>query len=385
MKKILAILIVSMMVLISCGKKEADIKKVVADKDGVKNFVNKSTPTDPTATLELKKLFTITGENDEDSLASFNLPISMTADKEGNIYILDTSSMSLKKFDKAGNFVKSIGRRGQGPGELSGPSFVLMIEDSLMIMSQGLKKISKFTLEGEYIKDSRLEIDVQLPKTYDNKNIVSYTVRFDPSGQDQVIYFSLSKLDKKFKVINDFEKRDIPLQDFVQQKVTISDLLIPYVPGNDKVFLSENDDNQYKINVYDTTGKKISTIKKQFKRIKTTQEEQEEFQQYITDRSGGRNDGSMKLDQFKKAVSMLHYDKYDRLLVIPEIDRKIDEDGAYIDIFKDGVFLNRVDFEVNKGMKNLGAMSFMQNQIYFIGDRMYVLNMEDITVDVYDY
>ena len=383
MKKLLAILIISMMILISCGgKKESG--EVVADKAGVKNFTNTTTPTDPTAKLELKKLFTISGENDEDSLASFNQPLSMTSDKEGNIYILDMSSMSLKKFDKDGKFLKSIGRRGQGPGELFYPSFVMLIEDTLMIMSQGQKKISRFNTDGEFINDKRMEMDVQLPKTYDNKNIVSYTVIFNQNDADAKIKFSLSLLDKNLKVTNAFEKKEIDIQDFAQGKVNISDLLIPFIPAKNKVYLSENDDNQYKINVYDMAGKKISTIKKKFKRIKTTTEEQDEFKSHMEKNAQGQP-GGMKLDNFKKAFSSMYYDKYDRLLIVPEVDRKDDKEGAYVDIFKDGIFLNRVDFEVNKGLKNLGAFSFMQNQLFFIGNRLYVLNMEDITVDVYDY
>ena len=372
------------MVLISCGKKETG-EKVVPDKEGVKNYTNTSTPTDPTATLELKKLFTISGENDVDSTASFNRPLSLTSDKEGNIYILDMNSMSLKKFDKDGNFVKSIGRRGQGPGELFYPSFVMLIEDTLMIMSQGQKKISRFNTDGDFIDDKRMEMDVQLPKTYDNRNIVSYTVIFNQNETDPKIKFSLSLLDKNLKVTNAFEKKEIDIQDFAQGKVKISDLLIPFIPAKNKVYLSENDDNQYKINVFDMDGNKISTIKKQYKRIKNSPEEKEEFQAYMEKNNNGMNDGSMKLDNFKKAFSSMYYDKYGRLLIVPEVDRKDDKEGSYIDIFKDGTFLNRVDFEINKDLKNLGGFSFMQKQLFFIGERLYVLNMEDITVDVYDY
>lgn len=381
MKKILSILIV-LIILISCGKKEAEGPKV--GTDGVKIYTNTSTPADPNAKIELKKLFTISGES-EDSLASFNQPLSMTADKNGNIYILDMSSMSLKKFDKDGNFKKSIGRRGQGPGELFYPSFVMILEDTLSVMSQGQKKITRFTLEGEYVNDKRMEMDVQLPKTYDNETVVGYTVVFDQAAQDQGIKFSLSLLDKDFKITNTFEKRNIDIQDFAAGKVKISDLLIPFVPAKGKVYLSENDDNQYKINEFDLTGKKIATIKKDFRRIKNSEEEQEAFKVYIEKNNAGMNDGSMQLDPLKKAFTSMYYDKYGRLLIIPEIDRSKDPEGSYIDIFKDGIFQNRVEFEINKGNVNLGAFSFMQKQIFFVGDRIYVINMQEMTVEVYDY
>jgi hypothetical protein len=381
MKRILAILIVGMLVLSSCGDKES-VEKVIADKDGIKNYTNTSTPADPNVKLDLKKRFSISGEN-EDSLASFNQPFSMTADKDGNIYILDMSSMSLKKFDKEGIFTKSIGRRGQGPGELSGPTFVAILDDTLSVMSQRLRKISRFTLDGEFINDKRLEMDIQLPKTFDNENVIGYTVEVDQ--ENQAIKFSLSLLNKDFKITNTFEKRDIGFQDFSSGKVKISDLLITFEQGKYKVYLSENDDNQYKINEFDLTGKKTATIKKEYRKTKNSEEEQEAFMAYIEQNNSGITNDNMKLDNFKKAFTSMYYDKYGRLLVVPEIDRSKDPEGSYIDIFKDGVFQNRVDFEVNKGNVNLGSFSFMQKQIFFVGDRMYVINMEEMIVDVYDY
>lgn len=382
MKKIIAILIVAIMILISCGKNESEEGAVVKEKDGIKIFKNTSTPVDPNAKLELKKLFTISGEN-EDSLAAFNQPFSLTADKDGNIYILDMNSMSLKKYDLEGKFLKSIGRRGQGPGELSGPTFVAILNDTLSIMSQRLRKISRFTLDGEFVNDLRLDMDVQLPKTYDNENVIGYTVEVDQANQG--IKFSLSLLDKNFKITNTFEKRDITFQDFGAGKVKIADLLIPFIPGNGKVYLSENDDNQYKINEYDMTGEMTATIKKDFRRIKTSEEEQEAFKAFFEQNNQGMTNDGMKLDNFKKAFTNMYYDKYGRLLIVPEIDRAKDKDGSYIDIFKGGVFQNRVDFEVNKGSVNLGPFSFMEKQLFFVGERMYVINMQEMAVEVYDY
>ena len=375
------VMIVCILLMLSCTNKEENTV-VVVDKDGIKNYTNTSIPSDPNSKLDLIKLFTITGEND-DSLASFNKPVTMTADKDGNIYILDYSSESLKKFDKEGKFVKSIGRRGQGPGELSYPSFVAIYDDTLSVMCGRLRKVSRFTLEGEFINDKKLEMEIQLPKTYDNKNVIGYINTVDEENQS--FEFSLSLLNKDFNITIFFEKINIRFQDLSSGKVKQSDLLIPFVPANGKVYLSENDENQYKINEYDLTGKKTATIKKEYRKIKNSEEEQEANKAYFEKRSGGRFDDSMKLDPFKKAFSAMYYDKYGRLLIVPEIDRSKDLDGSYIDIFKDGVFQNRVDFEINKGNMNLGGFSSMQKRIFFVGERMYMVNMDETIVDVYDY
>jgi len=40
-------------------------------------------------------------------------------DEEGNIYVLDFKFRTIRKYDKYGKFIKNIGRKGGGPGEIS--------------------------------------------------------------------------------------------------------------------------------------------------------------------------------------------------------------------------------------------------------------------------
>jgi len=46
----------------------------------------------------------------------------ITLDNQENIYALDTSENCILKFDSSGNYLKKIGRKGQGPGEFERPS-----------------------------------------------------------------------------------------------------------------------------------------------------------------------------------------------------------------------------------------------------------------------
>jgi DNA-binding beta-propeller fold protein YncE len=53
----------------------------------------------------------------EDENLAFHIPSDIARDDQGNIYILDAGNHRIQKFDPDGNYIETIGRRGQGPGE----------------------------------------------------------------------------------------------------------------------------------------------------------------------------------------------------------------------------------------------------------------------------
>ncbi|MCP4726163.1 MAG: 6-bladed beta-propeller [bacterium] len=56
-------------------------------------------------------------ESKGDNYLFYN-PFDMTKDSEGNLYILDSRNCRIQVFDKDGEFIRTIGREGQGPGEI---------------------------------------------------------------------------------------------------------------------------------------------------------------------------------------------------------------------------------------------------------------------------
>jgi len=79
-------------------------------------------------------------------------------DKNDNIYIPDYKTSNIKVFDKDGNFIRVIGRRGQGPGEfieLSG----ICLDDSgnIFTVDPTLKRVSVFDKDGNYIRMFKID------------------------------------------------------------------------------------------------------------------------------------------------------------------------------------------------------------------------------------
>ncbi len=49
-------------------------------------------------------------------------PREIDVDEDGNIYVLDRKAIHIKVFNSCGKFVRTIGKKGQGPGEFETPS-----------------------------------------------------------------------------------------------------------------------------------------------------------------------------------------------------------------------------------------------------------------------
>ena len=77
----------------------------------------------------------------------------ISVDREEKIYVLDYSEANIKVFNKNGDYLKTIGRKGQGPGEMTSP-FAICITNRNEIVIQDLNnhQISFFSLEGRYLK-----------------------------------------------------------------------------------------------------------------------------------------------------------------------------------------------------------------------------------------
>jgi DNA-binding beta-propeller fold protein YncE len=118
--------------IISCAT-DKDQNYTIEIVDGVKHIKNLNIPSNENLKVQIKKEITINGldENSQDSLSMFSNIMAIDVDRDGNIYVCDAISSSIKKFDSEGNFVKSIGRLGKGPGEFEFPTSFVVLDDTL--------------------------------------------------------------------------------------------------------------------------------------------------------------------------------------------------------------------------------------------------------------
>jgi hypothetical protein len=106
--------------------------------------------------LKLKEDFVLGGNQAQGESMLFR-PWSIAVDGMGNIYVGDRREVNVKVFDKSGAFLRTIGKRGQGPGELEGLiTSVAIHTDGRDLIVADMDKLVFFDLQGQFQKNVRL-------------------------------------------------------------------------------------------------------------------------------------------------------------------------------------------------------------------------------------
>lgn len=110
---------------------------------------------DPKISLELVR--TLGGLDVEDENLAFNLPRDVVIDSQGNTYILDGKNNNIVKLNQDGEYLETIGRGGQGPGDFNQPySMDIDSLDLLYINDFGNMRIQILSTKGDVQKVIRL-------------------------------------------------------------------------------------------------------------------------------------------------------------------------------------------------------------------------------------
>lgn len=123
LKKTLFIFVTIIAFVFNCNKKEKGFFTVEVI-DGVRHVYNYKPQwgDEPKFTLEFARKIGVFEGPDENYM--FYYPDYVAKDKNGILYIVDTGNHRIQKFDAQGNYLATIGREGEGPGEFYSPSIL---------------------------------------------------------------------------------------------------------------------------------------------------------------------------------------------------------------------------------------------------------------------
>ena len=140
----------ALIMLVSCQKQKAEWKGTIEEVNGIKVVTNPKEPLYGEVEFELQEDLSIGNEKGENSL--FYGIVDIALDSQDNIYVLEYRNNRIQKFNKDGKYLQTIGRKGQGPGELQSPFQILLdSEDNIYINDD--RKIKCFDKEGNFFKE----------------------------------------------------------------------------------------------------------------------------------------------------------------------------------------------------------------------------------------
>jgi hypothetical protein len=87
--------------------------------------------------------------------AELGLTAGILHDREF-VYVLDRSDHAVRVYEKNGRFLKTYGRRGQGPGEFNTPSGFSIFKGNLYIADSGNVRIQILSRDGDYLSSLKL-------------------------------------------------------------------------------------------------------------------------------------------------------------------------------------------------------------------------------------
>lgn len=125
-------------------------------KDGVVHVKNPANPEGGIKEIELTEAWRLGGDT-EDEDEFFGVIVAMTTDDRGNVYLLDAQLHRVMIYDAGGEFLRAIGREGEGPGEFRRPGGMVMQPDgNVGIVQRAPGRIVSLTPGGEPAENFRV-------------------------------------------------------------------------------------------------------------------------------------------------------------------------------------------------------------------------------------
>ncbi len=242
-------------------------------EDGVEVVINHLEPykiRGEQNSVQLEKDITIDTENDEIAEIGLNDIWRFDVDPEGNVYMvyLQSTENCIFKFDKYGSFLRSFGRKGQGPGELQYPIFLQVIDKRIVVSD--ITKLVFFGEDGKVINEISKESNRLFYIFMKNGNsLARERVRdaSDPANQ----HVGLVLYDPEFNKIKEISRVTVPNP----LKGKGYNVILPYSHAHitGELLYAGNSERGYVISIFDQNGNPIKRIKKQYAPVPVNDED----------------------------------------------------------------------------------------------------------------
>ena len=248
----------------------------------------------------LEPSFTI-GVELGDSTLMFGAVEKALYDSNGNIAVLDMASANVRIFSPEGEYLRTIGRRGNGPGEFQRPlGMVLLGNGSLAVIDpwgEGLTGINSSYEQSGVLLDIHSNVPLGMCAV-DSVDIVALRVgestseepsfpmmigRYTMSTEPSVVYWH-----KEYQVFT-LEEISLAMRD-------VSNVYWTADRETQEVYVAPYQDNVYIIYRYSPEGELIGTIEMDIEQVPRTDEEKAEVAAYLRARLAVLNGTDMGVE-----------------------------------------------------------------------------------------
>ncbi len=320
------------MMLVSCQQQKTEWKGTIEEANGITVVKNPKEPMYGEDVFSLEEELSIR-ESEGREEYMFSEVGSIAVDDEERIFISDWKELHIKVFSKKGEYLKTIGRKGQGPGEFQRISGMQITHhQELMVFDMSIRRLSFFSLDGEFIRLKSIgEIQALELKMNSKEKFIVDSVLLDPKNFLAVT--SLKIFDSNLKLIATIytsEPKDVftPFLTFmVWTLYKIDNIVVGY-------------NNSYEFQILEPEGKIIKKIIKEYVPVKITEEEKKERLKQL------QQSEKKEVPEFYPAYLSFTVDDDNRIFV-QTMERPKDKVGYYYDVFdSEGKFIVKIPLKI---------------------------------------
>ncbi|MEN8007583.1 MAG: hypothetical protein ABFS42_11245 [Candidatus Krumholzibacteriota bacterium] len=327
---------------------------------------NGDNPAAGLVTKQLEEMWRIGGEDDEDNL--LGVVNQALTDDEGNVYLLDVQLVEVQVFDPDGMYVRSLGKRGDGPGEVRNAFGALFLPDGTLGLVQGFPgRIVKVDLEGLPAGEMRPGGDdpsaggffalrsaaavgnhlilggAKISRGDNSRTAVSFIAAHGADGLETARYL---------------EKTDV--REFRRAEFSEKDQFFPGQGGwtldkEGRVYVAPSR-NEYRIEVHAPGGAHERTITRQYDSWKRTDAESDRARELMMPfRRRNRNAINVVVEPTERDILAMRVDDQGNLWVLPSRGIQDQNEGIHStwDVFDgSGAFVNQVAFACEGNGRN---------------------------------
>lgn len=127
-------------------------------------------------------------------------PRQMIPLADGNIVVADQKACQLFMFDNRGNFIRNIGKKGEGPGEFMNPFCMSATSEKIIVSDTKNMRVQFYNIKGDYLRSFKIfkaYMDIAIGK---DEMIYAVPLRIDPASK------LVDVLDKNGQLLSSFGK-----------------------------------------------------------------------------------------------------------------------------------------------------------------------------------
>lgn len=316
-------------------------KITIKQENGITVVSNPKTPAPPPDTpvkLVLKEDFTI-GVKEGDEKYMFLSARDIDVDDAGNIYVLDTKAAHIKVFDENGTFVKTIGKKGEGPGEAERPRFLqITLQEEIMVCDASSGRILFFDMSGKFLRKisiAKFTMFMNQKRDLRGNTVGSYMVFSDQPVQE------LKKFNEEMESILDINTLKMLKRPRIDARFPRQ-----YWQINKDGSIIWGVNTRYELQVINPDGKVTKKIIKDYDPVSITKEYKEKWIKETFGEEGPMPGTKFVWGKHHLAFRDIRLDDEGRIFV--QTYEKIGESsGGYYDIFdSEGRYIAKVFLEV---------------------------------------